>query len=128
MSRTGTRKRKARHLSPGKKLLLIAALLVVFALCSTLFLNLAAMDAAEKPAADGADWVDPIQAYVMAEGGTLTVPFYNDGFAVIGQYGRDHFQQFRLIVYKQELFAVPIRIVHNRPSLRFVVFIISYEF
>ena len=88
MSQNGKRKRRARHLSPAKKLLLVTVLLIVFALCGTTFLNLSAMDEEDAPATDASGWTSPIHAYVMAEGGSLTAPFYNDGFAVVGEYGR----------------------------------------
>ena len=87
MARAPKKKRRTRYLSPGRKMLLVAALLAVFALSSTLFLNFRAHRSEEGPE-NGEGFADPIQAYVMVGEGELTAPFYNEGFAVVDQFGR----------------------------------------
>ncbi len=81
------RKYTPRRLSPGQRLLVVMLLLVVLALCSTMFLDLRTIVA--EPAATAApDWEAPIQAYVLAAEGELTAPFYNEGLAVASRPGR----------------------------------------
>ena len=88
MSRIANRKRKRRHLSPGQKLLLTFTLLVIFGLCSTVFLDMRTMRKANEAPKDSSDWEDPVTAYVMADEGSFVAPFYNEGLAVTGEYGR----------------------------------------
>ena len=88
MSQSKKRKRKPRHLSPGQKLLLVIALLALFSISSTVFLNLARMNREEQPPADGSGWSDSVMAYVIASDGMTTAPFYNEGFAVVDQCAR----------------------------------------
>ena len=88
MSRIAQRKRKPRYLSPGKKLLLVVVLVILFAVSSTVFLDLARMDQLEQPPTEGSGWEDSVMAYVIASEGGTTAPFYNDGFAVVRQCPR----------------------------------------
>ncbi len=88
MSQGAKTKRKHHHMSPGQKLLFTVVLLAVFAVCSTVFLDLTSMEEAYEPAEDSADWPDAVNAYVLAEEGSLTATFYNEGLAPIGEYGR----------------------------------------
>ena len=88
MSQTVKRKRKPHHLTPGKKLLLVLVLLLVFSVCSTVFLNLSRLDEEEQVPTDGSGWENSVTAYVLAEEGSTTVPFYNEGFAVVKQCAR----------------------------------------
>ena len=87
-SRTVKRTRKRHHMTPGQKLLFIVALLAVFAVCSTVFFDLNSMEEAYEPAVDSSDWPDPVHAYVLAQEGSLTATFYNEGLAPVGEYGR----------------------------------------
>ena len=89
MSHSVKKKTRRRHrMSPGQKLLLTVVLLAVFAVCSTVFFDLASMEEAYAPAEDSADWPDVVQAYVLAQEGSLTATFYNEGLAPAGEYGR----------------------------------------
>ncbi len=86
MSPMTKRKRKRRHLTPGQKLVTVVVLVVLFAVSSTVILNL--RTAEEEPAPDGSGWEDSVEAYVIAAEGETTAPFYNEGFAVAQQCAR----------------------------------------
>ncbi len=88
MSQVEKKQRGRRALTPGQKILFVAALLVVFGLCSTVFLDLRSMEKANAIPEDVSDWPDPVTAYLMADEGSLVAPFYNEGLAVDGEYGR----------------------------------------
>ena len=88
MSQREKKQRKRHYLSPGQKLLFVMALAALFAVSSTLFLNLARMDRQERPPEDGSGWDQSVMAYIIAQEGTTTAPFYNEGFAVINEYAR----------------------------------------
>lgn len=88
VSRMANKGERRRHLSPGLKILIALTLFIVLVLCSTVFFDLESMREAHEPPADGSDWVEPVGAYVMAEEGDLTAPFYNEGFAPAGEYAR----------------------------------------
>ena len=88
---TGKKRRPRRHLTPGQKLLLTAVLLAVLALCSTVFLNFRAgqqEQSAEEPQEGPPNWPQAVIAYVKGTEEEYTAPFYNEGLAVIGRYGR----------------------------------------
>ena len=80
--------RRRRHLTPGQKLLLTVVLVIVFALCSTVFLNFRALEKMMSDEAEQTEWSEPVDAYVLVPEGELTAPFYNEGFAKVGDYGR----------------------------------------
>ena len=88
MSQTVKKPRRRRQLTPGQKLLFVVVLLIVFGLCSTVFLDLNSMEKAYEAPADISDWPDAVTAYLLADEGSLVVPFYNEGLAVEGEYGR----------------------------------------
>ena len=88
MSRMEKRKRKRHHLSPGQKLLFIFVLLIVFGLCSTVFLDMKTMEETYESPMDSSGWKNSVTAYVLADEGSLVAPFYNEGLAVSGEYGR----------------------------------------
>ena len=91
MARISSRPKKPRrHLTPGQKLSLTAALLVVLALCSTVFLNFRTDRADEESVnADGSPkWPDAVEAYVSGTEDSYAAPFYNEGLAEVGQYSR----------------------------------------
>ena len=88
MSQVEKKQRERHALSPGQKILFVAALLVVFGLCSTVFLDLRSMEKANAAPADVSDWPNPVTAYLMADEGQLATTFYNEGLAPAGEYGR----------------------------------------
>ena len=88
MSQVSKKQRSRRYLTPGQKLIFVLVLLVVFGLCSTVFLDLRSMQKAHEAPADLSDWPDAVTAYLLADEGSLVVPFYNEGLAVDGEYGR----------------------------------------
>ena len=88
MSQGVKRKRQPHHLSPGQKMVLVVVLVVLFAISSTVFLDLARMDELERRPEDGSGWTDSVHAYIIAADGATTAPFYNEGFAVVRQCAR----------------------------------------
>lgn len=81
-------KRKYHHLTPGQKLMLSAALLVILGLCSTVFLNFRDRLTTDPASAEAPDWPDSATAYVCGTVGDNTAPFYNEGLMVSEHYGR----------------------------------------
>ena len=93
MAQDKQRKYIPRRIKPGTRLVLAFGLLIVFALCSTLFIDLRSFrqneeDLEAAATVDGSGWEDSVQAYVMAQEGLLTAPFYNEGLAPIMDCGR----------------------------------------
>lgn len=88
MSQVVKKQRRRRYLTPGQKLVFVIALFVVFGLCSTVFLDLSSMEEAYEPPEDASGWPDAVTAYLLADEGSLVAPFYNEGLAVEGEYGR----------------------------------------
>ncbi len=75
MSRVASRKKKRRHLSPIQKLLFIFSLLIVFGLCSTVFLDMKSMREAYEALEELVEWgscsgpfkKDPYNTYRASE-------------------------------------------------------------
>lgn len=88
MSQVSKKQRTRRYLTPGQKLVFVIVLFVVFGLCSTVFLDLRSMKEAYDSPADVSDWPNAVTAYLLADEGSLVVPFYNEGLAVEDEYGR----------------------------------------
>ena len=89
MAQGTKRKREPHYLSPGQKLLLVLVLVVLFAVSSTVFLDLTRMDDEQTPdPSEGSGWENSVMAYVIAKEGETTAPFYNEGFAMVDQYAR----------------------------------------
>lgn len=86
MSHAPKKQRRAIYLSPGQKMLLVIVLLVLLALCSTVFINLRALSIQQSQ--EKISFENPVKGYVMVGERELVAPFYNEGFAVVGQLGR----------------------------------------
>ena len=83
-------KRRPLRLRVWQRLLITLFLLTLLGLSSTLFTNFARLrNSAEYETAPGVSgWEDPVYAYVLADEGEVTAPFYNDGLAVSDRCGR----------------------------------------
>lgn len=84
-------KRKPLRLRAWQRLLIAMFLLVLLGLSSTLFSNFARLQEnsdRSKPAVDASGWEAPVYAYVLADEGEFTAPFYNEGLAVSARCGR----------------------------------------
>ncbi len=88
MARGPRKKRRTVYLKPGQKMLLVLGLLAIFALSSTLFLNFHTIRQMEAPPEEGSGFADPVTGFIMVGEGELTAPFYNEGFAVVDNFGR----------------------------------------
>ncbi len=90
MSQTTKKVIRPRRLKVWQRLFLAVALVVILILCSTLFTDFGRMASTEKPVPDDgtSGWTDPVYAYVVAEEGSLTVPFFNEALAEEGRCGR----------------------------------------
>ena len=86
MDRTVRKPRKRRHLTPGQKLIVVAVLAALFAISSTVFLDLSKEETPPPP--DGSGWSDSVTGYVIATDGDTTAPFYNEGFAEVQRCAR----------------------------------------
>lgn len=86
----GKPKKPRHHLTPGQKLSLTAALVIVLALCSTVFLNFRAERLAKDDFnADGTpNWPDAVTVFVSGTENDYAAPFYNEGLAEVGRYSR----------------------------------------
>ena len=87
MAKERKRKYIPRHITPGQKLALVFLLMIVFGICSTIFLDLRTAEEADA-ILDSSGWENVVNAFILAPEGDMTVPFYNEGLAEIGQYGR----------------------------------------
>lgn len=85
-------KRKPLRLRAWQRLLIAIFLLILLGLSSTLFTNFAHPQANRSPEDDApltsSGWEDPVYAYVLADEGEVTAPFYNNGLAVSDRCGR----------------------------------------
>lgn len=91
MSHDGRKRKKRRYrLRPWQRLGLVAVLVLVFAVSSTLFMDFdrAAPEDEEETVSAGSGWTDSVYAYVLAEDGSLTATVYNEGLAEAYQCGR----------------------------------------
>ena len=83
-------KRKPLRLRVWQRLLIALFLLALLGLSSTLFTNFARLreSAESEPTPGVSGWEDSVYAYVLADEGEVTAPFYNDGLAVSDRCGR----------------------------------------
>ncbi len=90
MSHDGKKKKRRRYrLHPWQKLGLVAVLIVVFAVSSTLFMDFSRSSEEEETEVHAeSGWTDSVYAYVLAEDDSLTTTVYNDGLAEAYQCGR----------------------------------------
>ncbi|MCD7768665.1 MAG: putative glycoside hydrolase [Oscillospiraceae bacterium] len=91
MSHDGRKRKKRRYrLRPWQRLGLVAVLVLVFAVSSTLFMDFDRTDQEdeEEAVSAGSGWTDSVYAYVLAEDGSLTATVYNEGLAEAYQCGR----------------------------------------
>lgn len=87
---TSHKRRYRRRLKVWQRLALVLLLVVLLSFSSTLFTDFHLPKTAEATPspADGSGWTDPVYAYVIAEDGSFTAPFYNEALAVSFQCGR----------------------------------------
>lgn len=83
-----TKKARPRRLKVWQRLFLALVLLAAIGVSSTLFTDFGRLGETEAAAPEGSGWEDPVYAYVVADDGELTVPFYNEALAVAFRCGR----------------------------------------
>ena len=95
MSQPQTTKKKflrRRRLKVWQRLALVLFLIVILSFSSTLFTDFhlpqAERPVEATPVPESSGWTDPVYAYVVAEEGEYTAPFYNEALAVSFQCGR----------------------------------------
>ncbi|MCC8357502.1 MAG: putative glycoside hydrolase [Oscillospiraceae bacterium] len=89
MSHNGRKKRRRRYrLRPWQRLGLVAVLVIVFAVSSTLFMDFGRSASGEDGEYAESGWTDSVYAYVLAEDDSLTTTVYNEGLAEAYQCGR----------------------------------------
>lgn len=99
MSQTTTTTRRPRRLKVWQRMFIALVLIVVLGLCSTLFIDLglpgsegqagtSAEQSAEATTPEDRGWEDELYAYIVAEEGERTVPFYNEALAEKSRLGR----------------------------------------
>lgn len=88
-NQNANKRKPRRRLKVWQRLYLAFAILVLLGLCSTLFTDFRnPRSVAEDPAPEGSGWTESVYAYVVADEGMVTAPFYNEGLAVQDQIGR----------------------------------------
>ena len=106
MSQRTTTTRQPRRLKVWQRLFMAVGILILLGLCGTLFSDLSRTRDPDAPAVDidAADrdtapdpaergWEESIYAYVIAQEGELTVPFYNEALAEESRCGRGTYVQ-----------------------------------
>lgn len=95
MPQTQKKKRiflRRRRLKVWQRLALVLFLGILLSFSSTLFTDFhlpkeeQTAEATASP--EGSGWTEPVYAYVVAEEGEYTAPFYNEALAVVSQMGR----------------------------------------